>query len=86
MLPTIGIWELMVLGIVAIVLFGKRLPEVARNVGRGYGELRKGLTELQSSISTEIDNTDERPTSEPVNMDDYDEPTAPRLEPPPVDD
>ena len=89
MLPSVGITELVVLGVVAILLFGKRLPEVARNVGRSYGELRKGLTELQTSINTEIDN----PPSGSSNtsnidavVDDFDEPTAPRLETPAYED
>jgi len=89
MLPSIGITELIVIGIVAILLFGKRLPEVARNVGRGYGELRKGLTELQTSINSEIDasaTTSSRTTPTATNIDDLDEPTAPRLEPPPADE
>ncbi|MGI9517405.1 MAG: Sec-independent protein translocase subunit TatA/TatB [Pirellulaceae bacterium] len=91
MLPSIGITELVVLGVVAIVLFGKRLPEVARNVGRGYGELRKGLNELQSTINTEVDagsparrERDRERISGP-SMDDLDEPTAPSLPPPPED-
>ncbi len=82
MLPSIGITELVVLGVIAILLFGKRLPEVARNVGRSYGELRKGLTELQNSINTEIDTSsyqNHRGTPESF-PDDFDEPTAPRLE------
>ncbi|MGI9515725.1 MAG: Sec-independent protein translocase subunit TatA/TatB [Pirellulaceae bacterium] len=87
MLPSIGITELVVLGVVAIVLFGKRLPEVARNVGRGYGELRKGLNELQSTINTEVDTgsparRDRERISGPAT-DDLDEPTAPSLPPPP---
>lgn len=88
MLPGIGITELVVLGVVAILLFGKRLPEVARNVGKGYGELRKGLTELQSSINTEIDTpTDGAPNIEASSdYDDFDEPTAPRLEQPPPEE
>ena len=88
MLPSIGITELLVLGVVAILLFGKRLPEVARNVGRGYGELRKGLTELQTSINTEIDapvNSSNRVEEPLTSPEDFDEPTAPRLEPPPAD-
>ncbi len=87
MLPSIGITELVVLGVVAVLLFGKRLPEVARNVGKGYGELRKGLTELQSTINTEVDSprssaSDKRRLSGPA-PDDLDEPTAPSLPPPP---
>jgi sec-independent protein translocase protein TatA len=84
MLPSIGITELIVLGVVAILLFGKRLPEVARNLGRSYGELRKGLTELQSSINAEIDypsaGSDWRDPQ--PDFDDNEEPTAPRLDPP----
>jgi sec-independent protein translocase protein TatA len=81
MLPSVGITELIALGVVAILLFGKRLPEVARNVGRGYGELRKGLTEIQSTISAEIDNkqTAKSASRDTSVVDDTDEPTAPRL-------
>lgn len=90
MLPSIGITELVVLAVVAILLFGRRLPEVARNVGRSYGDLRKGLTELQSSINTEIDAPVTSQTGNRINtatgLDDFDEPTAPRLEPPSADD
>ena len=91
MLPGIGISEMVLIGIVAILLFGGKLPEVARNIGRSYGELRKGLTELKSTINSEIDHADRdsanrktrRIESRPdaVN-EDYDEPTAPRLSPP----
>jgi sec-independent protein translocase protein TatA len=89
----IGFMEMVVLAIVAVLLFGSRLPQVARNVGRGYGELRRGLSELKSTVNAEIDEA-ERSTPrrsralraesvEPV-YDDHDEPTAPRLVPPPA--
>ena len=51
----IGFSEMLVIGIVAVLLFGSRLPEVARSLGQTYQQFRKGLTELQSTISTEID-------------------------------
>ena len=81
MLPSVGIAELVALGIVAILLFGKRLPEVARNVGRGYGELRKGLSDIQSTINAEIDSqsTPKSPSRDTSVVDDLEEPTAPRL-------
>lgn len=47
----IGYAELIVLAVVAVILFGKKLPEVARNVGQSYGQFRKGLSELQSSMA-----------------------------------
>ena len=32
-------WEMMLLFVVALLLFGKRLPEVARSLGKGMMEL-----------------------------------------------
>lgn len=61
MFGSIGYWEIIVFGIVAVVLFGRKLPEVARNVGNSYAQLRKGLSEIQSSINAEgfeMDQTD----------------------------
>jgi sec-independent protein translocase protein TatA len=91
MFPGIGISEMVVIGVIAILLFGSKLPEVARNIGRSYGELRRGLTDLKSTINTEIEHTERgTPRKEPkriassveTTIDDYDEPTAPRLTPP----
>jgi sec-independent protein translocase protein TatA len=90
MLPNVGVTEMVLLGVVAILLFGSRLPEVARNIGRSYGELRRGLTELKATINTEIDSVDRQVSSaipkkisaDTTAIDDYDEPSAPRLIPP----
>ncbi|MHC4392100.1 MAG: Sec-independent protein translocase subunit TatA/TatB, partial [Planctomycetota bacterium] len=35
-------WELAVLGVIALLVFGKRLPEVARSLGKGVSEFKKG--------------------------------------------
>lgn len=35
--------------IVALLLFGKRLPEVARGLGRSLTEFKKGLNEAQQT-------------------------------------
>ncbi len=39
----LGLPEMIVIGIVALLLFGKRLPEVARSLGKGIVEFKKGL-------------------------------------------
>jgi len=44
-----GPQELIVIGVIAILLFGKKLPEVARKVGGSYREFRKGINDMQSS-------------------------------------
>jgi sec-independent protein translocase protein TatA len=43
----IGHWELLVIGIVAILLFGKRLPTVCRSFGQSLMELKRGFLEVQ---------------------------------------
>lgn len=46
-------WHLLVIGMVALLLFGKRLPEVGRSLGRGISEFKKGLRDVQDELSKE---------------------------------
>lgn len=39
----LGPGELMVVGLIAVLLFGKRLPEVGKSLGKGIVEFKKGL-------------------------------------------
>ena len=41
-----GFQELIVVGVVAVLLFGKRLPEVARTLGTSYRDFRKSLVSV----------------------------------------
>lgn len=45
-----GMTEIMVIGGIAVMLFGKNLPSVARKFGKTYREFRKGLSEFQSQV------------------------------------
>lgn len=85
--------EVFIVGIIAILLFGKRLPEVAKTWGKSYRDFRKGLAEIQASF--QVNDTSYRSSSYSASSqsanssgsyseyDDYDEPTAPKFEPPP---
>jgi sec-independent protein translocase protein TatA len=83
--------ELIIIGIVAVLLFGKRLPEVARSLGKSYNEFRSGFGDIQSSFdlrsqSYYASNTDRGSgggSSYQDDVDDRDEATAPKFEPPP---
>jgi sec-independent protein translocase protein TatA len=44
--------HLLVIGIVAILLFGKRLPEIARSLGKSMVEFKKGLKGLEDEIQS----------------------------------
>ncbi len=46
----LGPMELMIVGVVAVLLFGSRLPEVGRSLGKSLSEFKKGMSEIQSEI------------------------------------
>lgn len=45
-----GPFELLIIGVVALLLFGKRLPDVARSVGSSLNEFKKGLRSIESEV------------------------------------
>lgn len=48
----IGVTELGIILVVALLVFGpKRLPELARTLGRGMGEFRRASNELRQSLA-----------------------------------
>jgi len=82
--------EMMIVGVIAILLFGKRLPEVAKSLGNSYREFKRGLADFHSQVdltdtSTPTKNygTTARSSSYNRDPDDYEEATAPRFDPPP---
>jgi len=54
----IGPWELVVVAIIGLLLFGRRLPEVGRSLGRGIVEFKKGLKDVSDDIDRDADNGD----------------------------
>lgn len=81
-----GAGEMVVILIVAVVLFGGRLPEVARSFGSYYQQFRKGLSDIQTSIKNEVDVNELKSLTKLPEFhdieDDYDVPTAPKMVPP----
>ena len=75
--------ELMVIGVIAVLLFGSKLPSVARSVGKSMGEFKKGMSDLQD----ELRQVDTKPAQvrRYHEIDDRDEATAPKFEPPAVE-
>lgn len=55
MFGSIGVPELIVIFIIALLVFGpKKLPEVGKSVGRAIREFKKASDELRSKVEEEI--------------------------------
>jgi sec-independent protein translocase protein TatA len=49
----VSIWELMILLIVLLLIFGaKRLPEMGRSLGKGMREFKDSVTGVEEAVST----------------------------------
>jgi len=49
----ISIWELLILLVVLLLLFGaKRLPEMGRSLGRGMREFKDAVTGVEDELKT----------------------------------
>ncbi len=65
----LGPMEVAVLGVIAVVLFGRKLPDVARSIGKSVTEFKKGMRGLE-----DVDG-----------MHDMAGPSVPRSEPAPTE-
>ena len=83
--------EMLVVGVIALLLFGKRLPEVARSMGKGMREFKEGLSGMQDEFNgvsrSQPARDGGRLASRPAPADhdaddDRGEFTAPKFEPP----
>jgi len=52
----LGHWEVFAVLIVALLLFGSRLPSVMRSLGRSVSSFKKGLREVEDEMDTEGGN------------------------------
>jgi sec-independent protein translocase protein TatA len=52
----IGTFELVILGIVAVLLFGSRLPSVARSLGKSLNEFKRGMREFEDEVNSTVDS------------------------------
>ncbi len=50
----IGTTEFIAIMVIALLLFGRRLPEVGRSLGTGIVEFKKGLRDIQEEVETQV--------------------------------
>ena len=55
-LPNLGMPEIIIILGLGLLIFGRRLPQVGRSVGRSIVEFKKGLKGIEEDIDDAIDN------------------------------
>jgi sec-independent protein translocase protein TatA len=50
-----GYGELILIGLVLLLLFGRRVPEVMRTIGKGVTHFRRGLRDIEADVRAEME-------------------------------
>ena len=87
MFPQLGVMEMVVVMGVAVLLFGKRLPEVGRSLGKGIIEFKKGLRGIEdefdfSSTGSSKPSRRSEDWADTPSTSAYSESSVPKFEPP----
>lgn len=53
-----GIWELLIVAVIVLLLFGKRLPTVMRSLGSSIVEFKKGVHGIEDDLGAKDHNDD----------------------------
>lgn len=60
-----GWQELLILGVIGLLIFGKRLPEVGRSIGKGIVEFKKGLAGIDEEVEAAVKENKNKKSIEP---------------------
>ena len=58
-----GMGEMLIIGALGLLIFGKRLPEVGKSLGKGIVEFKKGLRGIEDDVTQvdhQVDNSSSR--------------------------
>ena len=83
----IGLPELIIILIVALIVFGpKKLPDLARSLGKGMAEFKKATDDIKSTIDrdlkVDLDQAGTEPSYQPETPPPPEPPGVPEISPP----
>lgn len=53
---TPGFWQMLIVAMVVLLLFGNRLPSVMRSLGQGITEFKKGMSTDETDANSRIED------------------------------
>jgi sec-independent protein translocase protein TatA len=59
----VGFMEMALILFVGVLIFGRKLPDVGRSLGKGIVEFKKGLRGLEDEVDTQIQRADAPPAA-----------------------
>ncbi len=67
----LGNWEIIIILALGLLIFGRRLPEVGRSLGKGIVEFKKGLSGVEDEIKNagKDDSSDSADTKSASKLD-----------------
>lgn len=85
-----GPWEMILLLGLGVLLFGRRLPEIGRYLGKGIVEFKKGIRGLEDEVSDSVTRSEpimeapKPPPRVPTTAPKFEESSGPITSPPGV--
>ena len=64
-LTNLGGPEVMIIGFIALLIFGNRLPSVMRSLGKSVTEFKKGVSGIEDDIDNAV-TADKKPAPAPT--------------------
>ncbi len=61
-----GPTEMLIIGAIALLVFGNRLPSVARSLGKSMTEFKKGVAGIEDDIDAAVTADKKPPTQQEV--------------------
>ena len=66
-MPTLGFWEIVIILAIVLLLFGgRKIPQLARDLGTGFREFKKTMSDAEKEVTDireEIEDSRPRTTS-----------------------
>jgi len=61
----IGDWELFLIAVVALLLFGNKLPSMMRKLGSSVSEFKRAMDQTREKVRKSIEESDEAGSDKP---------------------